>query len=275
MAKRKKGEGKTEIIVGQVSIWDIEILNKPNSFTKIEEKTTENINSFTEILNEVEDIKIDKSRKIYDLTENQKEFLDKNKIMEDENLSRLILYCGGGLGIEIFRDYIFKTLYVNKDGQQEFYTLKKATVLPMDKILFHKGIFEANELQEQLVLDFKDKGTVIRRKGDENIIVQDKGKIISINSKGWILEFNNCKAVYTDGEIEKEAIVESLDIKELQQSVKIGDIVEAKLISRTITGKITHVYGMHNMTLNISFDNHTKNTAIPRCVVTKILKRGA
>lgn len=283
MTKRRKQEiNKIEIIKGQLSIWDVEITNKPTSFTKTAEKVTENAVSFSEntvlftkIPSKDENTKIEKPLKPLELTEKQQQFLDKNKVMENENLTRIIKYCGGGLGVELGYENSVDTIYINTNGDKEFTSPKKMPVLPMDRIMYYKSaLIEFNNTQEQKLKELLSnipEGKVIRRKGDENIIIEAEDKIISIIPKGWALEFNGSKAVYSDDEVEKKEDAATIDLKELQQSVKVGDIVEAKLISRTITGKITHVYGMHNMTLNISLDNGTKHTAIPRCVVTRIL----
>ncbi|MHC1683714.1 MAG: hypothetical protein AB6733_12270 [Clostridiaceae bacterium] len=282
MAKIKKQENQNDLINGQVSIWDVEITNKADSVTTVAEKVTKNSNSFSKntvlfakFPNKDLEIKIEKPVKSLELTLKQQEFLDKNNIMENENLSRLIKYCGGGAGIEFKYEDSFETIYINTNGEKEFSSPKKTSVLPMDNILYYKsGFSDFNNTQleklQEIIPKLNDP-KVIKRKGDENIIIQLQYKAISINPKGWILEFNNCKVVHEEDEVEKQERIQPKDIRELQKNVKVGDVVEAKLISRTITGEITSIYGMHNMTLNISFDNHTKNTAIPRCVVIKIL----
>jgi hypothetical protein len=123
----------------------------------------------------------------------QQDYLMYNNIMKNDNLSRLIKFSGGGLGIELKKDVEYRTIYVNKDGKEfEFY--KISPVLPMDKILYYREEFQINEQQKNNLKDILEDVNynvkrVIHRKGDTNIIIELQDKIISLIPNGWKLEF--------------------------------------------------------------------------------------
>lgn len=260
-------------IEGQLTLWDIEITEKPSSFTKTEKKESKLNDSFTTLSPVIIKKETEKPQKCIELTSEQQDFLDKNKIFENENLNRVIKYCGGGVGVELLQGSTINTIYVNKEGKQEYTFDKKIPVLPMDKILYYKtAVTEFNSKQQERLTDLLREvpnGKVIKRKGDENILVDVQDMVISINSAGWVLEFDGCKAIYTEDEVEYK---EPVNIETLQQSVKIGDIVEASYGDRVITGEICSVYGSGNVTLNIIFDNGKKHTAICRKCVKSLIK---
>ncbi|ABK61935.1 hypothetical protein [Clostridium novyi] len=250
------------IAEGQISIFDIQvtkaakkITEKPKNVMETHEKVTESIDLST--------------------------VLEKYKYMD--NLSRIIKYCGGSYGIELIAPGGFKTIYVNKQGIEEFKFDKRINVLPMDQVLYYKHELKINELQEDRLKTIKEKYRdlrEIRRKGDENIIVELEDKVISINPLGWILEFNNVRAIYSQNEVIQEQNKESeaIDIKQMQKSVKVGDRVQAyRSKSEIITGVITREYGLANEILNISFKRGEVGvaTAIGRRQIIKILEVGA
>ncbi|KGK88019.1 hypothetical protein [Clostridium sp. HMP27] len=272
MAQKSKGEGFKEI-EGQLTLWDMEITKKPTPFTKIDEKITEMDSSFTEILKEDMQSKNEKPIRCLELTDMQRIFLKENKVMENDNLSKVVLYCGGGLGIEVKEDYGFKTLYINRFGIEEFKVDNKMPILPMDKIIYYKEECITNNIQEEQLRKLREQKNIqniIRRKGDGNIIIELQTKIISINSKGWILEFNGVQSLYDKSEIEKQENQEN--IEEVRKKVKEGDIVEAYYGETIITGRICRVYGPDNVTLNIIFDNEKKHTAICRLCIKRLIK---
>lgn len=257
---------------GQVSLWDIEITQKPKEITKTEEKVTQNKDLLTISLKEITSMENEKTERPLELTVKQQEFLQKNKVYENENLSRVISYFSGGLGIELQEENEFKTIYVNAEGKEEFTKNKKLPVLPMDRIIYYKNELKANEIQEKKLLSLKQENNdlkVIRRKGDENIIAELTSKVISINSIGWVLEFQEVKAIYSEDEVVQ---AETIDIKEIQSKVKVGDIIESTYSGKVILGRVIRVYGPCNETLNIIFDNEKSHTAIPRLMVKKILE---
>ncbi|MDU4596482.1 hypothetical protein [Clostridium botulinum] len=251
MAKRRIQErGYRETIEGQLTIWDVQITKKTTSATKNKAIDTKSVNSITEMQDKV---------------------IEKYK--NSSELNRIIRYCGGGVGIELKAGDSFRTIYINSQGKEEFECDKKTSVLPMDEILYYKDLLETNDIQEEKLKDIQEKlksKKVIRRKGDENIIIELEHKVISIIPKGWVLEFQECKAVYKEDEVIKE-VEEVFDIEAMRKSIKVGDWVETTYRNRKITGEICRVYGPDNMTLNIIFDNGTKHTAISRLGVLKKL----
>lgn len=273
----REGESVMKKIIsleGQVSLWDIEITQKPKEITKTEENVTESNNLLTISLKEITTIKNEKTGKTLELTVKQQEFLDKNKIYENENLSRVISYCSGGLGIELQEGTEFKTIYVNAEGNEEFTKNKKLPVLPMDRIIYYKSDVKVNEIQEKKLLSLKQKFSdlkEIRRKGDENIIAELPCKVISINSIGWVLEFQGVKATYSEDEVVQ---AETIDIKDIQSKVKVGDIIEVAYPDKSFNAKVTHMYGGYNESLSITYEAEgvKKSTAIPRLFVKKILE---
>ncbi|KEI10538.1 hypothetical protein Z957_02050 [Clostridium sp. K25] len=249
------------IAEGQISIFDIQatkatkkIPEKPKSLTKTHQKVTENIDLSTAL----------------------------EKYKSIDNLSRIIKYSCGSYGIELIAPGGFKTIYVNRQGVEEFEFDKRINVLPMDQVLYYKKGLKINDLQENRLKIIKEKYRhlkEIRRKGDENIIVEAHGKVISINHIGWILEFNNVQAIYSQNEVIQEQNEESeiFDIKQMQKSVRVGDKVQAyRSKSEIITGVITREYGIGNEILNISFKRGEvgASTAIGRRQVIKILEVG-
>lgn len=258
MTKGKlKGRSDKDSVEGQLTIWDIKITQNPAPVTKTEELITKNDTRDTEKDNLT--------------TEMQDNVVEKYKNYPE--LNRIIRYCGGGVGIELKAGSNFKTIYINKQGKEEFEVSKKSSVLPMDEILYYKDLLETNDIQEEQLKYIQEKlkpQKVIRRKGDENIIVEFEHKVISIIPKGWVLEFQECKAIYKEDEVIKD-MEEVEDLENMRKSIKVGDVVQAPYGERIITGRICRVYGPNNMTLNIIFDNGTKHTAIPRiCVLKKI-----
>lgn len=242
-----------ELTPVQLTIWDIKVVEKPKT-----------------IINKVTPMGNEKSINLLESTELQQKFLDKNRIMENENLYRLIKYCGGGLGIELATPGGYKTIYVNKEGHEEFTKDKKLPVLPMDKILYCKTVdIPLNSLQENKLEDLRRKyplAKIVKRKGDENVILLLEDKVISINAKGWVLEFNNVQAAYGDDEVIKE---ERQALQDVQKSIKIGDIVETVYGKKIISAEVYSIYNCGS-TLNIIWDK--KHTAIPMCAVKKIIK---
>jgi len=256
MASKKQQETFQQL-EGQLSIWDLEITEKPTKVTKVEGKITK------------EEVLVAKQHTSF--TEYQEKVI--NKYRENDNLHRIIQYCGGGVGIEIKDNIQYKNVYVNREGKEEFTSNKKSSVLPMDKLLYYKEDLKANELQEEQLKQLRQKDgikKVIRRKGDENILVEYEDKVISIIPKGWVLEFKNIQVLHDEDDVEGEDPPK--DIEKMQKKVKVGDIVKASFGKEVITGEICRVYGPGNVTLNIIFSNGTKHTAIPRMCVLEIIK---
>jgi hypothetical protein len=280
---RRQNKNLQELIPGQLTLWDIEITQKaeiitekPSLYTETVDKLPNNEVSYTELSPKGISPETEKPINLLELTFGQQDFLYKNNIYENENLNRVIKYCGGGLAMELQYEDSYKTIYVNTQGKEEFTSGCKIPVLPMDKILYYKSaLTELNSTQEAKLKDLLEKlpeAKVIRRKADNNILIEFKDKVISINSIGWVLEFQGCKAVYEEDEVERHDLVKEVNIEDIQKSIKLGDIIEAQHGQRKIKGEIVRVYGPGNVTLNIVFDNGSKHTAVHRSRVTKLIK---
>jgi hypothetical protein len=258
---KKNYKNLPEQLPGQLTLWDIEITKKP-------EEVTEKPVSSTKAVEKIE--KINKS-----FTEQQAKAIDKYKTSSE--LNRIIYYCGRGVGIELQYENTYKTIYVNTRGEEEFTLNRKTPILPMDEILYYKTP-EArfNNTQEERLKDLLQKtpdAKVIKRKGDDNILLEYADKVVSINSIGWVLEFKGCKAVYKEDElIGQQDHSPEVGIKDIQRHIKLGDIIEAQYGQRLIKGEIVHIYGPGNETLNIVFDNGTKHTAVHKSRVIKLIK---
>lgn len=270
---KKQDKNKIEFIDGQISIFDLKITEKPKKVTKIEvsvtksnDLTTENKESFTNIAVEI--------------TQQQQKVIDKFKATQIVN--RIIIYAKGSIGIEV-KEAGFTTHYISREGKEEFCFNAKSPVLPWDKIIYYMQEKvplvkeQVDKLQALLSKRRDDIKRVLHRKGDENLLVECGGRIISILANGWQIEFKskeliNCEddEVYLiPNKIDEEV---PKDPTEIQQKVKVGDCVQAMYGKKLIEGIITRVYGFGNNILNISFENSTIRTAIGRRTVRKILK---
>lgn len=150
---------------------------------------------------------------------NSSDIVSKYKLKENTN--RIISYCGGGFGIEILQKNIYQTLYINRFGEEEFTIKKRCPVLPMDQILFTAEALNYNDIQDNLLKNYRKLSKkIIKRKGDENIILISKKdeKVLSINRNGWVLEFRN-KAIYSKDEI----IFEDIKNKDKEKNLSKGD----------------------------------------------------
>lgn len=248
------------MLPGQITIWDIEITEKVNKKTEKPFIDTEKSKEVTE----------DKNKH----TTQQQIVIEKYKSLSE--LNRVISYSGGGVGIELVYGSSYRTIYVNSQGKEEFTSERKLPVLPMDKIIYYQNpIGTFNDTQEDKLKELMVKypeAKVIRRKADDRIHVGLVDKVISINPIGWILEYQGCKAVYEDDEVDIQKPILETNAEEAQSEIKLGDIIEAQHGQRLIKGEIVNVYGPGGVTLNIVFDNGTKHTAIHRSKVTKLIK---
>jgi hypothetical protein len=117
---------------------------------------------------------------------------------------------------------------------------------------------------------------VIHRKGDENLLIEASGKIISILVNGWQIEFESIDHI--DCEEDEVYLIPTKiteeapeNPEEIKQKAKVGDYVQAFYGKKVIEGELFSEYNSHH-TFNIVFENGTKHTAIPRIAIKKILK---
>lgn len=265
MARRKPRPQKgINQIEGQMSLWDIKITINDVSVTKIKENITEISNPITRLSLVEEVTKSEKVQKELILTDKQQRFLEKNKVMENESLSRITLLCSGSLLVEFIFGENYKTICINKDGVIELSYDKRIALIPMDKIIYYKDDMKPNELQEEKLLAIQDKVTkVLKRKGDENIIAIAAGKGISINKQGWVLEYKGVQAVYD----EEDVRVKTADDEIINEDFKVGESVEVEFNKKIYKGVITRIYNGGD-TINCIFDN--KHTAFHRSKVRKV-----
>ena len=258
MKSKKVKEDKFEHIEGQLSLWDI--------------ISTESVKELRQIKAKVE---IKENLTVIPILTPEQQCQYQKYLMKND-ATRIIRYCGGGLGIEFKEGCEFKSLYINKAGEIVFECDRQLTVIPMDRILYCKEKTTFNAVQtdkiHELLCNSRDKiQRVIKRNGDNNVLIEFSGKVISILPNGWTLEYESIAEV----ECSQEEIfliptkVEKQEIKLNPLIVKVGDHVKAMYGKEVIEGEIVQAY--NGTTLNIIFDNKTKHTAIHRSYVIKVL----
>lgn len=267
MARRSPKQSKTtKQIEGQVSLWDIEITKSDKLFTKTKEDITEIINPITNLSEE--DLKCDneKSEKELIVTDKQQRFLEKNKVMENESLSRITLLCSGSLLVEFIFGENYKTICINKDGVIELSYDKRIAIIPMDKIVYFKNDVIINDIQAKRVEPFKQAGLkIVKREGDENIMAIAKDKVISINKQGWVLEYRNIQAIYDASEIVE------IKTEHTDGEIKVGDTVEVDFGGNIYKGVATRIYNQGD-TINCIFNN--KHSAFHISKIKKVKGAG-
>lgn len=265
MIKEKVKKSSKTILAGQVSIFD---------FKKI--------NSVQKSINKISQREIESHEMPLKLTEKQKEFLKKNKIMENEGLSRILLHPDNSILIENQikneEGELYISHFINTEGKSEFYFYNKSPVLPWDRIFYYNPALEKIPLTKvqkcklQNILD-KTKAVkrVIHRKGDENIIIELESEIRSITPIGWELPFKNIKQI----ECKKDEVYfipsEKEDLDEIQNRVKPGYMVKAMYGKEVLQGIILSSYGMNKSILTIKTDRMC--TAIGRRQVLSIVSQ--
>lgn len=229
---------------GQLSFWDIEVPKTTNNVVEKIEKITEDV------------IKATKS--VTEITNNQQRVIDKYKILDE--LNRVVHYAGSGVGIELKYDNEFKTIYVNRAGEEEFVTSSQVPVQPIDRIIVAKNTYEINEVQKNRLEDLKQKHNLksyIKRVGDKNIIIKVDEKVIAINPQGWLLEYS--EAIYQEDEI--------VNLENITIEYTVGDMVEAIFGNEKVVGKIVKEYENQD-SYNIIWDR--KHSAFHK---SKILRK--
>lgn len=161
---------KNNIILGQVSIFDLEFVKPQKPREKLKPvsiiKSKGNDNKFTEIIN-----------------------------LYSSAAARIVKQVCGVLLVEL-ED---KTLYFNPDGVQELELKKDMELMPADEILVVNQDRDLNFIQLKKLEDMRV-NQYIKRKGDANIIITFPGKTIVINQRGWVLEYHQ-KPRYHNNEL--------------------------------------------------------------------------
>ncbi len=177
-------ENVSEIIPGQINIFDYEKQSKDIIFNKLLIKNNNVLSVFS----------LDQKIKY-------------SKLLETKRIRRVILYCSGVIGIETWSGSSVKTTCIYKDGSEFSYT-GASGVLPMDKIIYYSGfkiktsdvqIKRINRLKANEACNIK---RIIKRKGDFNILLELDNKVSSILLNGWVLDFNLINKIeYDAGEV--------------------------------------------------------------------------
>ncbi|WBW95270.1 hypothetical protein [Oceanirhabdus sp. W0125-5] len=204
------------------------------------------------------------------LTEEQQKILEQYK--EDERVIRKILHACGRVSIEVQEDEIIKTFHYDAEGKNIFTLDNQIPVLPKDKIMYYFPHFNnaLNEIQKKKLEEVKNKyqaNRVIHRNGDFNLLVEHEGGVISINPKGWVLEFDNIKEIEC---IEEEVLeIISDEVKEINSDeIDIGDMVRVSLRGDMIIARVTRIYNSGD-TFNIIFDK--KHTAVHKSCIVRVV----
>lgn len=206
-----------------------------------------------------------------------------SKYKEIKKVSRIIRYKAGSIGVEMQDENGYTTHYLNREGEEEFVFNKKSPVLPWDSILYYNCSHEKlkfNKIQidliQKMMLKDRDKiKRILHRKGDENVLIECSNKVLDILQNGWTIEFESISKIECSKDdiylIPEEVETKENNLEDMQNKVKIGDFVEAYYGKDIIQGEIVHIYGLEDKILNINFDNATRQTAIGRNAVRKIL----
>lgn len=196
----------------------------------------------------------------------EKVIVEKQEIKEDyfqniinlykESCNRIIKTVSGALLVEL-ED---KTKYFNGQGLHEFDLGIDIGLIPADEILIVNQDKPLNEIQLKK-LEEMNPSRYIKRKGDANIIIPgDKTTVIT--PRGWVIEWEQ-KPVYKEDEV----ISRTIEIKVLDQNLKVGDIVEFEYAKETYKGEIVSIYN-NGETINVVWNE--KHTAFYYKCVRKI-----
>lgn len=208
---------------GQLSIFDLNIPKEKLYIIKSNIKISETLEKIQNEINE-------QDKKILN------KYLDKSSKIIKTKEGRFILQLEN------------EVIHLMKNGSLDFKTGKFPTIAPGDRILKVIEDIEPTEIQKEILSKFCVENNfekVIKRKGDKNFIVVDNNEAITINEKGWILNFKQ-KAVYLEEEIIS------------QKDIKINDMVKVDYKGIKYKGKVSYIYN-NNCTINVIFDN--KHTA--------------
>lgn len=209
------------VINGQLAIWDIEI------------------KKFMEEVSKKETIQKSKG-----IVQNEKAIV--SEILKEYPGAERVVEFSGRILVKLEKE----TIHISKAaGEVDFKTDKFPPIPYTAEILFSKFDEEVNEIQKEVLKDFKIKNKVekvIKRFGDKNYIVITKDKTIAINPSGWIIDFKG-QAKYKEDEV--------IPVK---TKIEVGDTVEVEFKGVKHIGKVCRIYGPGNCTINVVYDKkHT------------------
>ncbi|WP_271814846.1 hypothetical protein [Clostridium beijerinckii] len=175
-----------------------------------------------------------------------------------QSCSRIVKTLSGALLVELDD----KTLYFNASGINEFSLPKDVGIMPGEEILIVNSDKKINETQKQNLEALKPK-QYIKRKGDANLIIPEE-KVLVINPKGWILEYNQ-KPIYHSNEIfntEFNLQIDEMDDGNMKVAVDVTDIefkvddeVNIEYQGIKAIGKVVRIYN-NRETLNVKWDGN-------------------
>ena len=162
-----------------------------------------------------------------------------------------------------------QTLSFNPDGEASDIFVKNMVLRPKDEILVENKYKPITELQIKALNKFTDIDKVIKRKSDNNILIQYDNFCISIYPSGHFAKWKSPAAykeddVYNIDEIQNinkmhGEVIENVDMENKTKEViqeeilKIGDNVRFDYHGLQ-EGKITRIYNKGE-TVNVTWDN--------------------
>ena len=169
-----------------------------------------------------------------------------------------------------------KTISFEPDGKESNVFIKDMLLRPKDKILVANEYKPINDKQIKTLNRFTDIDKVIKRKSDNNILIQYDNFCIAVYPSGHFAKWKSA-AVYEDDEVYSIDEIENIneifsvskeveEIEKTEEALKLGDKVEFDYHGLK-QGEIVRIYNKGE-TVNVCWDN--KQTAFYYKSVTKI-----
>lgn len=169
-----------------------------------------------------------------------------------------------------------ETISFEPDGKESNVFIKDMLLRPKDEILVANEYKPINDKQIKTLNRFTDIDKVIKRKADNNILIQYDNFCIAVYPSGHFAKWKS-PAVYSEDEVYSIDEIESIneifslsqeekDFEKTGETLKLGDKVEFDYHGLK-QGKIVRIYNKGE-TINVSWDN--KQTAFYYKSVTKI-----
>ena len=173
-----------------------------------------------------------------------------------------------------------RTLSFEADGTESNVFVKDMLLRPKDEIIISNEYKPINDKQIKTLSRFTDIDKFIKRKGDNNILIQYDNFCMAIYPSGHFAKWKS-PAVYSENEVFSIAEIENINdmfleniedpeiveiVGESEDILNLGDTVSFDYHGPK-TGKIVRIYNKGE-TVNVSWDN--KQTAFYYKSVTKI-----